>query len=416
MMDLISAAGMFAAGLVLGGLLLYSLSRRKVAVAAPDIERLDLEVKRDALLRQLRELGDNPEERGRLEQEAAHVLRELERRAGSPAGPIAAPRKGRPAEEPALRSEPVPNSAMRGFLWGAGSVAAVALLVWLVTNQLKQRSATDQVTGNVPPPATSNQQPATQTDPAVQQLEARVQQNPNDLNLRTELAKAYLDHENLMAVFEQTKFVLEKSPDNAKALTYQALVRMAMGQMTEASAMLEKATQSDPTLLDSWVGLAWVRMRLGKTAEAEQAIRAAQKVHPEEAARLDSVLQEMKARATEAPAATAPAPAAASGPAVHIAINMEGAPKPGAVIFVLARAAGVTAGPPAAVKRLAVTGFPMTVDLSAADSMLGQPLPDKLRIEARLDSDGDATTKDPSEPKAAEDNVSIGSSVQLTLK
>ncbi|HEV7921676.1 MAG TPA: tetratricopeptide repeat protein [Thermoanaerobaculia bacterium] len=415
MIDLISAAGMFAAGLVLGGLLLYSLSRRKVAVAAPDIERLDLEVKRDALLRQLREVDDNPEERLRLEQEAATVLRELERRSGSPAGPTVAPPKSGPAREPAPRSPtPPPNSAMRGFLWGAGSVAAVALLFWLVTSQLKQRSANDQVTGN-PLPATTSQQPATTADPAVQQLEAAVQQNPNDLNLRINLAKAYLDHENLMAVFEQTKFVLEKSPDNAKALTYQALVRMAMGQMPEATTMLEKATRSDPTLLDAWVGLAWIRVRMGKTEEAEQAIREAQKQHPEEAARLDGVFQEMKSRAGQAPAAT-PAASAPSGPAVHIAINMEGTPKPGSVIFVLARAAGVTAGPPAAVKRLPVTAFPMTVDLGAADSMLGQPLPEKLRIEARLDSDGDATTKDPSDPKAAEDNVSVGSTVQLTLK
>jgi Flp pilus assembly protein TadD len=404
MIDVISAAGMFTAGLVLGGLLLYALSRRKLAAEAADIERLDLEVKRDALLRQLRELGDeNPAERARLEQEAAAVLRALERRTGfSPSKPV--PSKG--------RAEARPTSATRGFLWGAGSVAAVALLVWLVTSQLKQRTPNSEVTGSIP--AASNQQPATATDPQIQQLEAAVQQNPNDLNLRTELAKAYLDHENLMAVFEQTKIVLEKAPDNAKALTYQALVRMAMGQMNEATTMLEKATQSDPSLLDAWVGLAWIRVRMGKTAEAEQAIRSAQKMHPEEASRLEGVFQEMKSRAGEAQAATAtPAPA---GPAVKVIINMEGTPKPSAAIFVLARAAGVTAGPPAAVKRLAVTSFPMTVELSAADSMLGQPLPEKLRIEARLDSDGDATTKDPADPKAAEDNVAAGSTVSLTLK
>ncbi|HKO58358.1 MAG TPA: tetratricopeptide repeat protein, partial [Thermoanaerobaculia bacterium] len=294
--DLISALGMFAAGLVLGGLFLYSFGRRKLVAEAADIERRDLEAKRDALLRQLRELdSSNAVEQARLEQEAAAVLRSLEHAAAP------APKK-RAEARPA--SPAPPNAAMRGFLCGAGSVAAVALLVWLVTSQLKQRDTNEPMTGNAPTPATSNQQPA--TDQALQQLEAAVQQRPNDMDLRVELAKAYLDRENLMAVFEQTKIVLDKSPDNAKALTYQALVRMAMGQVDEATLMLQKATKSDPTLLDSWVGLAWIQMRAGKTREAEASIHEAAKRHPEEAARLETVLQEMKSRAAgEAPAAAA---------------------------------------------------------------------------------------------------------------
>ncbi|MBV9496192.1 MAG: hypothetical protein JOZ54_18230, partial [Acidobacteria bacterium] len=188
------------------------------------------------------------------------------------------------------------------------------------------------------------------------------------------------------------------------------------------STMLTKATKSDPTLLDSWVGLAWVQMRAGKSKEAEDSIHAAAKIHPEESARLEGVLQEMRQRATQ-PAATAPTPAAmqpqtapASGPAVHITVNLDGPPRPGAILFVLARPAGVTSGPPSAVKRLQPESFPITIDLSSADSMLGGALPDKLRIEARLDTDGDATTKDPSEPKAVQDGVSANSTVTLTLR
>ena len=37
--------------------------------------------------------------------------------------------------------------------------------------------------------------------------------------------------------------------------------------------------------------------------------------------------------------------------------------------------------------------------------MMGQPLPDSLLIEARLDSDGDPTTRPPSDPKARADRV-----------
>ena len=86
------------------------------------------------------------------------------------------------------------------------------------------------------------------------------------------------------------------------------------------------------------------------------------------------------------------------------------------MVFLIARPAGVTAGPPVAVKRVNVTSFPVTVDLTQSDSMMGQPLPPKMRLEARLDSDGDAMTKNPSDPSAVIDAVSTGSAVKLGLQ
>ena len=86
------------------------------------------------------------------------------------------------------------------------------------------------------------------------------------------------------------------------------------------------------------------------------------------------------------------------------------------VIFIIVRAAGVKSGPPAAVKRLAISTFPMTVNLSSADSMMGQPLPAKMRIEARIDADGDPMTRDPKDPAGAVEGVGAGGSVSLTLK
>ncbi|HKS21377.1 MAG TPA: c-type cytochrome biogenesis protein CcmI, partial [Thermoanaerobaculia bacterium] len=89
---------------------------------------------------------------------------------------------------------------------------------------------------------------------------------------------------------------------------------------------------------------------------------------------------------------------------------------PNAVIWVIARAAGVTSGPPLAVKRVPIGAFPLTVDISAADSMMGQPLPDKLRIDARIDTHGNPLMRDPNDPAAAQDGVASGASVTLTLK
>jgi hypothetical protein len=48
--------------------------------------------------------------------------------------------------------------------------------------------------------------------------------------------------------------------------------------------------------------------------------------------------------------------------------------------------------------------------------MMGQPLPAKFRLEARLDSDGDASTKPPTDPSATQEDVTAGTSVTLALK
>jgi hypothetical protein len=49
--------------------------------------------------------------------------------------------------------------------------------------------------------------------------------------------------------------------------------------------------------------------------------------------------------------------------------------------------------------------------------MIGGELPDELAVEARLDSDGNAATRDPSEPFARLDRVKKGSDgVALVLE
>ena len=61
----------------------------------------------------------------------------------------------------------------------------------------------------------------------------------------------------------------------------------------------------------------------------------------------------------------------------------------------MVRAAGVTAGPPAAVKRLPLSAFPITLDLSANDAMMaGQPLPPKMRLARNVHEGMDVHTVD----------------------
>jgi tetratricopeptide (TPR) repeat protein len=413
MTDWLSAGGMILSGLIVGFMFWYGMKGR---AAKPDVERLDLEAKRDLLLQQLRELketGGSAEEQRRLERETADVLRALDKRKAAPSKPAAAPA---PVATDVNIAALARAAAIRGFIWGAASVAVLGGIAWFVTEKATPKTETASA-----PMASAPQSQAQQPDPALQQMEAAVAKSPEDLEMRNQLAKAYLERENLMGVFEQTKYILARTPDDARALTYQALVRMSMGQRDPAAEMLRHAIKSDPQLLDAYVALAWDDIQRGKTAEAEAQIAEATRRHPDQKQRLDDVLSKMKEQAKNpapANAPSGPAAAPASGPSVHLTLTLAGAaPSPNAVLFIIARAAGQTAGPPAAVKRIAGPTFPLDVDLSAADSMMGQPLPATVRIEARLDSDGDAMTKNPSDPHAVQDGVATnGTKVSLALQ
>jgi cytochrome c-type biogenesis protein CcmH len=258
---------------------------------------------------------------------------------------------------------------------------------------------------------------------ALQQLEAAVQKSPEDLNARVELAKAYLDQNNLMGVFDQTQYVLAKSPNDSRALTYQAVVRVAMGQREDAVKMLEKATKTDPNLVDAWVATAWLKTQEGKPKDAEAAITEAARRHPEEKHRLEETFAQMKQQVSAPPSELPPGhppigrSAAKGEDGVQIVLDLDPSAKSkSGVVFVLVRQDGVTSGPPIAVKRLQTDSFPMTFVMTAADSMMGQPLPAKMRIEARLDTDGDVVTKSPNEPYGVQDGVATGSTINLALK
>lgn len=413
--DWTSAIAIGVAGLILGALLIFFFTRRKaVPVIDGDLERKDLEAKRDALVSQLRALPDDAvDERARLESETAAVLRDLDKRGA--------------AVPAASTARPAPSSTMdptvKGFLWGSASTAALAALFYFVMQAATPRPEGEMATGGIgSQPQQQQQAPPAANDPAVRQLEAAVQQDPNNSNLRLDLAQMYLERDNMMGVFEQTKVVLDREPRNSRALTLGALVRMAMGEADSAVQMLQQATSVDPSNLDSRVALAWIYAQTNRIPDAEAAIADAVRVSPENKARLEDVLAQMKAHAAmpqqaagAQPQQSAPAPAAASGPGVSVTVQLDpSATSRAGVLFVIAR--NPQGGPPVAVKRVMASAFPTTVELTSADSMLGQPLPASFRVEARLDSDGNATTKPATDPSGFQDGVSPGAAVTLSLK
>jgi hypothetical protein len=101
---------------------------------------------------------------------------------------------------------------------------------------------------------------------------------------------------------------------------------------------------------------------------------------------------------------------------VELDAGLQGSVTPQAVLFVFVREAGFGAGPPVAARRIAAPSFPVRFEIGEGDAMMGQPFPDELLVEARLDSDGDPTTRPPSDPKTRLDDVKVGrTDVRLVL-
>lgn len=440
-----SALAVLVVGLAAGGILLW---RTRQAASRPpvtaDLDQRDLVARRDTLLQQLRELDDTaskrtPEqlarERYALELAAASVMRDLERHAPAPGG------VGAPTTAVAAAVAAPDRSAMRGFLWGTATASAVGLLLFFVARASAPREEGGSLTGTVGPLSSSQAggAPAAGSD----EVEAHLAQ-----------ARAHLAQQDLMGVWNDTQFVLQREPGNPRALSYQALVRLAMGQPDVAESMLKRAMAAAPDLLDAHLHLAVVYARSGRGAQAESTLRAAIARFPEQREGLEGLMEELRhtgpaeaadpnaagAHAGVAPpddvhagamdtadgrpgaapkmgaASEAGMPARLSG-VVEVDGSARGRIARGGIVFVTVRAAGMTTGPPVAVKRLSAAALPGAFAITSADSMLGQELPERVRIEARLDPDGDPLTRDATDPAARLEDVKLGSTgLRLVLK
>jgi hypothetical protein len=344
-----------------------------------------------------------------------------------------------PAAAPVGAAEPAavapPTSALSGFLWGVGSAVAIGLLLLAVSRDAGEREEGGSLTGNLPGESGGSGAPPRAAAPnaELQTLMEAVERNPENLEARLALAQAHLMRQDLMAVYEETQFVLERRPDDPRALSYQSLVRLAMGQPQLAVEMLEKALELEPDYLEAYVPLALVQTQTGQLDAAAATVAEASRRHPDQAPMLERLLDEMRRASSEAPLpegthpdvgapprdeAPRAASAAGSGFAGTIRLDPAVGPLPaGAVVYVYVRESGYTTGAPNAVKRLSPRSFPLSFRITAADSMMGGELPESARLEARVDRDGDVSTRDPADPVAALEEVPIGSEgIELVLR
>lgn len=340
---------------------------------APDVDRTlatkDLRARFDELIDRLRALGppssDEDPTRLALEIEAAGVLRDLDA--------AVAVEMERPVLPPA-RMRP----QTRLLLWmTALATASAVIYVLLLFNTVPRTDA----------PMTGDQTLAAAPRPDVDALQARVSADPEDSRARLDLARAFLDEGRMLEVWQQTEAVLAKDPDNARALSYQSLVLLAGGDAERAEAMARRAIEIDPRLVEGWLHLALVQYRRGDIESALAQLESARRVSPADGPLLDQIAAEMRAEVRKASE-----PAEFTG---TIELDSDAAARfNGAPLFVIVRARGVSAGPPAAAVRLAVTGASIPFTVRGSDAVMGGTIPSKGRVEARIDTDGDPMTRD----------------------
>jgi hypothetical protein len=295
--------------------------------------------------------------------------------------------------------------AVRGFVAGVGVVVLAALAALALAGRLR--------TPPVPPPP-----PAPVPVP--------------DVEARLDAAQGALDRQDLMTTFTETQAVLERDPGNPRALTYQAMVRLEMGQPDTAFRMLEEARTRAPDSIAAYAYSAMAYVRAGRTREAEALIADAKARFPDQAAILDGDLARMKEQAARegplpSPGAADPhadvLPPVPTAPGSHEHASEEPLTVAGrlemdpalrdrlpqrVVVFVTLRAAGDRRGRVLATRRVETSSFPVFFEVGPRDTKDGAPLPSRVLVEGRVDTDGDPATRSPSDLAGRVDGVAPG--------
>jgi len=418
------------AGLALGGAWVFWWRRKSSDSRSRTRDRelmvADLEARQTLLYEQLRQAGEG--ERDELELAAARNLKAIEVTGGGRAqggeedAPVVA--------VPISRAAPAAASASRAWLGFVGGVACASLVGLLIV--WAQRDAQPRMDAGAPsPPAGDEPHPGPQLDEraaaALEQLARQVESDPTDLMARKEYAVGLLSTGQFFAAFEQAEILLASNESDPDGRYVKGMVRMRMGQEAEARVLLEGLTNDYPDHVPALTALGVMAVRGAGLSVAEEywerALAASGGSNPEIERLIATAREQFGGEAGQPlpaaptrPAAMEPTPRQADQGAVYTVVLdiPTGAVAPAnALLFVSVRAGEV--GPPAAARRISNPRFPMTVTLGAADSMMGQPLPEEGTVLVRLAADGTVATRQDGE-LIAELEMRLGETATATMQ
>ena len=337
------------------------------------IPKAELVAKKDALVDQLRslradrvKLADDEFERrwSILLDDAARALREVEQWTE----PV----------EPAVTTTGTPQ----GGRWARRAAWAVVVTVFFaglgVTLQTasheRQEGATmtggDLVSGS----------PLSKT---IAELEAKVEADGQDIDALNQLSYIAINAGDLGAAMGWLDKARAVAPEHPEVRTHMAILQASVGMGARAKTELDSVLAEAPTLSKAllWKGL--IALQSGERDVAVSALGGALEHATDGESRIHGD-----------PGAGRGAQAAGHSEAAGQHHTGQGRAKPsGGVLFVMVRRSETAAGPPVAAVRLDPRGVPGTFVVTDRDLMMGGPWPEQVWIEARLDADGDPSTK-----------------------
>ena len=259
-------------------------------------------------------------------------------------------------------------------------------------------------------------------------LEARVAQNPKDVDALNELTQISLSAGDAAGAMKWNQQAYEADPGNDDATVYKGVMAAMVGLADRALTLFDEVIERNPEhpRAVTYKGLLLLEQNRGE--EAVPWLEKAVALQPGNPA-LQTALA--RAKGEPAPAATAPqnGPRPSATPTggdpgelvVRLQLSLSddaaSAVQPGQLLFVSVR--DPAGGPPLAAKRIPDPSFPMTVEIRGSDAIaMGgapRPFPPTLSLSARLDGDGNAMTREDL-PQASQPAATKGSDLSLTLE
>jgi cytochrome c-type biogenesis protein CcmH len=200
---------------------------------------------------------------------------------------------------------------------------------------------------------------------------------------------------------EAFKKVLESDPNQPEAHSYMGMILVQAGHADGAMLAFERALTQVPNYPMALWGKGMILYREKKDYDGARVVlqQLLQLIPPgEDRTEIEKIVASFPPPASNAGQVSA-APSPASKQTVSGKITL-GTKVKGmnskATLFIIARPAGVGAGPPLAVKKIDQPVFPLSYVIGAENVMMqGTPFTGKINLTVRVDSDGNPTTRTP---------------------
>jgi len=272
------------------------------------------------------------------------------------------------------------SKKVRRFLW----VAAVALFfVGLgATLQMgtQERSQGGSMTGGAIVSGPS-------IDSTIQKLEEEAASNPNSIDPRNKLAHIAIQRGDMGSAMKWMDEARALDGDHPHVRTHLAILQTSIGMTDRAKGELDAALAADPEMSEAllWKGI--IALRAGDRDAAVSILESALE-HAE------SREERMMATSALSEARKPPATTKIKG---QVGLGNNVTVPNGGVLFIMVRRTAEGSGPPVAALRLSPRGVPGTFAVTDRDMMLGGPWPEQVWVSARIDTDGNPTTKQPTD-------------------